>query len=440
MKSAKKNKEKEYSSDEFQEGQSEEKVEGADVCMRNRKQRKFVGIVQKEYVSNDDLVIKEKLVISYSSDYNIVDLDKRIQKTLEVNTKKKEDNVNKKLQSIEEEYLVVCDIFRLRDLASLKESALKEREKILKNKILSDYNKQTSDIISAYSSLSSGSYISRSNARRKEDLVNKYLEISSKFIDMSIERIREEEEEVDECPLCKTSLSEVQISISGLKTCPNPTCCLEEKIYRPVTVPPKEYDTWNNLLKEHKRFMGAAPTNINIEKVMADLDGYFVKKGRPPGKHYRSLPCNEEGEKEGTCHQDIYLALKELKYVQYYKYHRYLCMMYYGWVLPDLSYLVETMEKNYRAKQEVWKQLNIKERGGKSTISTPFRLCMEYQHAGCKISLSKFKITGKKKTINRYIKSYSRLCNLAGYTFPHYVCDKALTDEDFYLEGLYGDF
>jgi hypothetical protein len=250
----------------------------------------------------------------------------------------------------------------------------------------------------------------------KEKTVDAYFEIASSFVPMTInkENINKIDHTNNVCLTCGESLHGCNISFSGLLICGE--CGSNNKSSKPVSSAAKEYDVCGNLLKAHKRYTGTAPIKFDIKVMMEDLDDYFTSQGKKPGSYYRALPLNEDGRKDDTSQDILCLALKEIGYGIYYKDYMYIGHHYYGWKLHNLRHLEDVMIRNFRAKQEVWNSMSIEERGGQSSLSTQYRLCREYQHAGHKCKLKDFKVSKKKKTIARYDKAYANMCKKAGFT------------------------
>jgi len=393
-----------------------------------QKKKRFVPVFARAGQSE---LQQEKLPleVAYSTDYNIVELDRRITKLL-THTKQEVDDVNEELRLLQSEIDIATSVVSLKHLQARQKKLETRYDDLVTNKRQESYKNRTSEYLSIYADMHNDakridatrldSYKLTDEEKKKERVVDQYLSIAASFVEMKI--TKQTLNIIDECSQCGASLYGVLVSESGHRICPNPTCEVDNHLTKIQGLPPKEYDPYKNFLKAHKRYIGGNKGVFStelLETLMSDLDSYFTQKGEKDGAYYRALPLNERGRKDGTSHEAICKAFKQLGYEYFYKYYMYICHVYYGWNLPDLAGLEEQIERNFRAKQEIWDSMSSDERGGQSSLSTQYRLCREYQHVGYECDLSEFKVSRKIKTVSRYDRAYSIMCTRSGFKFPH---------------------
>ncbi len=367
----------------------------------------------------------DPIIVESISSCDILHIDKRIKDKF-IQQKTEIPMLNQEIAQLNDEITHVRLISRLRDLESRKSYIIRKMSDINLDIEVKKYINATQYIIEAYlaignvpsiiDAMSSSSLIMNTEERRLEKLVDSYLKIASEYIYVIIE-VGPSKYIADDCSLCGQSLIGTKMMTTGARICLNDSCRGENRFQGSTQMPPKEYDTWKNLLKAHYRYTGKAAVKFNVDVIMGDLDIYFTSIGGHDGQYYRSMPVNKFGRKDGTSHEDICNAFKKLGYAQFYKDYMYVCRKYYGWILPDLAHLESIMEVNFRRKQEEWDKMTIEERGGKSALATGYRLCREYQHAGFHCTLDEFKVSSKKITLNRYDRAYNIMCTRAGFKF-----------------------
>jgi hypothetical protein len=251
---------------------------------------------------------------------------------------------------------------------------------------------------------------------KREKIVDAYISIARKYVKMDVEKIVKVNMD-DICFSCHLDLVSVKTSSSGLKICP---CGAENEVAKPIIVPPKEYIVWINFHKTFTRDMGEKKVEV-IDLIMSDLDAQAKMDGKPIGDYYRNLPLNKYGFKKGTSVAILCSNLSKLGYTEHYKNYAYIGHKQYGWTLrTHLKSRVSEMERNFKAKQDVWDTMTPDEKEGNSSISNNYRLCREYQHLGEKCRLRDFNVSGKRETIEKYDRVYKKMCIGAGFKFPHY--------------------
>jgi len=375
------------------------------------------------------------LVIEYSTSYDILSVDAMVKAKLDAETNDlpmlREEieiidieisraRIISTRRTLEQQRLNIMDRVNNITQSISKKKYILDTKSILESFLLLDASESNrSD--TPIDAMNVSNNMQSENERSIEKLVDSYLAVAVKYIDIIIDKTVVSHTN-NICMFCGQSLVGGKTLSTGTILCPNESCGGENKYMSSIQLPPKEYDTWKNLYKAHCRHMGKAQIKFNIDIMMKDLDDYFTlvcDPPKPPGEYYRSLPLDTDGKKAGTSHYILCDALKVIGYQQFYKDYMYVCNVYYGWKLPELSKLEPVMESNFRLKQDEWDNMTVEERGGKSALATGYRLCREYQHAGFNCTLDDFRVSSRRATLDRYDKAYKMMCVRAGFKFPH---------------------
>lgn len=261
---------------------------------------------------------------------------------------------------------------------------------------------------------------------RREKIVDIYISIAAKYVKLDIDK-KVQVHLNDICIECQANLVGTKTSSSGSKIC---SCGVENPSAKALITPPKEYIVWGNFLKIFKRSIGDIDIKP-IDLIMKDLDSLAASEKEPPGNYYRQLPPDKYGFKKDTSVSSLCNKLSILGYSDYYKGYAYIGHMYYGWSLrTHLKLRILELERNFKAKQDVWDNMSIDEKEGNSSISNPYRLCRELQHLGEHCRLRDFNVSTKRKTLEKYDRVYKRMCIGAGFRFPHYIEEESYSSED----------
>lgn len=385
------------------------------------------GIVDNspEYKHDKIVVPKLPIVVKYSRNYDIVYIDNVIKEKLRLETGNAiglEKEIERLEQQVEDSMSVP---FINATTLKIKRLTIKV-EKLKKDAVTQKYISETKDYIRKYKSIPKEEIVvdimDLNQVRvtptelQIERIVDEYLSKAVNYIELVIEK-EVLEANLHYCISCEYDLSSIPSTRTGIRICPS--CEAENKIPRAAYMALKEYDVFGNFLKAHRRYTCSIELKFDIKILMKELDVYFASTGEKPGKYYRDLPSKKNGRKEGTCQMRLCDALKAIGKVSYYKYYSSIGMHYWGWKPALLDHLLETIKKNFQIKQDEFDKMDPDERGSHSAPPTEFRLWAEYNHAGYKCDISLFKISRKPATLNRYIKTYSLMCERAGIKFPH---------------------
>lgn len=368
----------------------------------------------------------QNLSMTYNADCNIVALDPIVKQLISAHITKSISETEDKLKLVNKQIDECIIIMEMRELNVLKINLTSRLESLKNEEILQRYVSESIPLLLSFRNVPiSDDVLDATDVSRqrpshsdlaRERIVDSYMRLLASLQLPTISVVKEATitlSQANTCCSCNAPLLGCSELLSGLIICS--ICCTGNK--RKISSSnSKEYDGLINLLKAHKRYIGVKTPNCNIDLVKSGLDKHFLAEGKKSGEYYRSQPLDYQGMKEGTSVDGLCAALKALGHDDLYKYYMYIGHHYYGWKIPDLRYLEEDMIRNFRAKQEVWdNSMTENEKGCRSNLCTEYRLCREYQHAGYDCDLSRFKISRKTETLERYHKGYAIMCKRSGF-------------------------
>ena len=81
-------------------------------------------------------------------------------------------------------------------------------------------------------------------------------------------------------------------------------------------------------------------------------------------------------KKEDTNKKMIWNALEKLGYNQYYDEVSYICHIYWGWKLPDLTFYRDRILRDYQTTQKIWNKIK-KDYRRSASLGTQYRLYVQ---------------------------------------------------------------
>lgn len=228
----------------------------------------------------------------------------------------------------------------------------------------------------------SGSKINNYKSNKTKLLLEEYLDFCSSYI--KVERIKNVKN-IFTCIACGRNLEDLKEDSDGVITCPTCNCI---NSYMTPTVYHRDFEKFsyyfdediNNFVKILDKFEGK--TNLILDNdFLILLDNYFVSIGMKKGENIRKLSCNLDGKKPGTSRKILWTALENLGFSQYYDETSYICNIYWGWKLPDLTKYRDQLIKDYQLSQNVWNSIKIEYKRSAS-LGTQFRLYVQLMAVG----------------------------------------------------------
>ena len=395
--------------------------------------KKCSSSVKEEGVKIFD--IPEKIEATYKDNYNILNIDDIIRKKLNQEKYTDLSNLKIKYKNLEEQ------TNRPQNFVA-RETAINKMMKI-KNEIgenLITYENKVKDLIVSYKKFNGliktvSFEISDDNKEEIDDnnydiekfeernnIIEKYLEIASNYIDINIVKINNFRKEI--CCGCGISLSKILPNDDGFVRCPDQECqtenivtvhtkIIKEGIYNNGNTP----ESIDNFLKAFIYYQGLQNVKLN-ENLYTKLDDHFRKIKRPTGDEIKKLPLTSRGMRGDTDHKMMWTALSSIGFSEYFKHSNYICNIYWGWVLPNVMHLKELIINHYNITQQIFNKIPVEERERDSSLGVPYRLWRHLQLAGHDCHMSEFKIVVNRESLNCHDKLWKRMTEEANLIDP----------------------
>ena len=175
----------------------------------------------------------------------------------------------------------------------------------------------------------------------------------------------------------------------------------------------------NNFVKILDKFEGK--TSLIIDNHLIELlDNYFLGLGMKKGSEIKKIPCNLDGKKDGTTRKLMWNALEYLNYSQYYDETSYICNIYWGWKLPDITKYRDQLIKDYQLTQNIWNSIKSEYKRSAS-LGTQFRLYVQLMAVGYPhCNRDDFKIQENIESLRLHNDAWKRMCEKCNIKY-HYV-------------------
>ena len=282
-----------------------------------------------------------------------------------------------------------------------------EIEDYKNDKSLNEYISSTEEILSEL----------KGERGNDEDLIETYFSICRKYINIDFIR---SSDEAGKCRGCGEKIEE-NIQSDDLQVCPHCDCLntvmRPSKYTRDIEFGNTFYDEdIINFIKVMDKFEGKNTTPIH-DGLYDELDLYMENINMKKGEYYRSLPLKEDGEKEGTSKAILWQALESLGHNQYYDVAPYICHVYWGWKLPDLTLYRDKLIEDYQSTQAVWVRIK-KDYKRSASLGTQYRLYVQLLAVGypyCK--KENFRIQEMVESLRMHNHAWKRMCEEAGVDY-----------------------
>lgn len=256
-------------------------------------------------------------------------------------------------------------------------------------------------------------------------IIERYLEIARKYTEVNIFKKYN-----NHCMNCKSDISLSELNDIGMLVC---SVCGKETVtlattisyneeYTPINVNVgnlKDYEDRENFYKALVKYQGKQPNKLQSH-LYEKLDEYFISINYPIGEQISAMQLNDDIgtsiKTRGNSNRLLMLkALKDIGMSNYYEDINLLCQLYWGWELPDLSNLEETIMKDYDLSQEVFER----HKGDrKSCLNIQYRLWRHLSRRGHPCKPNNFKIIKTPEIIKYYERIWEIICKELGWGQP----------------------
>jgi DNA-directed RNA polymerase subunit M/transcription elongation factor TFIIS len=237
-------------------------------------------------------------------------------------------------------------------------------------------------------------------------IIRKYLSIAGKYIRVDV--VQELPLNIF-CPGCKENLKELAADENGVLKCK----CGYEKMtitrsYTSSEYTPSSKNSYNdrdNFIKALIRYEGRELDKLP-EDLYQKLDAYFVSSGMPSGEEVRS------GKVDFAYTKDMmYKAMESIRR-PIYEHANLVMSKYWGYKLPDITHLYDTIILHYDITQKVFQEeLN---EDGNSSLNTQFRLFKHLQMVNHPCSWSDFRIPKTRSIVEKDETLWKSMCLKTG--------------------------
>jgi len=367
---------------------------------------------------------------TYNDDYNILYVDDIIRKKLKYEATKEPAIIKAKIEGLEKAIAEPQYVIQRLQMTEQIDRLKVQLGRLIENKVLEDYIRESSPYISAYKQLKPlvkkivfGKTIEETQTEtwpetlRRLSIIDKYLNIAKNYIKIDV--FRSVPVTPDVCLFCGESIDRMGNSDDGVIRCLN---CLTEHSSMILTkttkdngritaAPSMSDDSIENFLRAFNRYMGLQ--DKPPEELYTMLDAYFKSCGRPTGADIRQLPLNRRGRRGDTNHKMLINALSQIGRTEYYEDINLIGHIYWGWLLPDVMHLRETIIEDYNETQKIFHQIPLKERGRESSLATQYRLFRHLQLCGYDCKIEEFKIAENATSLRLHHQIWKKICDQA---------------------------
>lgn len=382
---------------------------------------KLASIVNREQEEE----IPDKIVGTYTHDFNIIHIHHIILRKLELEKKREVVEIKKELEKLEEEVKRPQSLIERLSSREKISQLQSEIEFIESGKKKEKYLQQIGPVIERYKllgpailkkSFETGSKFSEPDEERIR-IIEEFTQIASLYFCVNLYR---ETGPISNFCLCNFDLSDVFIDENGMQVCP---LCGNERFvcsyaYESDKSPSlrSDYDNGENFWKALQRFQGKQANKIP-DTLFSFLDDYFSKRGLSAGEEIRRQPLNSRGRKDGTDLSLMYEALEKGKYYLY-RDANLICHLYWGWTLPDLSHIEEQIMEDYHKTQKIYNQI---EKTRSSSLGTQFRIFKHLQLRGYPCFIDDFKLVEMADSVEFHETTWKEMCEKSGDPDLYYI-------------------
>jgi hypothetical protein len=389
----------------------------------------YLGLSDLRPSQTPDLEIPEKIVASYTNDYNIFRIHDIVLRKLK-NEQRSTHHLENKLQ-IELNRIANPQSILERKISINKINELREEiDYISSGKKVQDYLSMAEPYLETYKELcpemkkidftateSSEEEEKTLQYREKMSVISAFLNLAQQHIPIDIIRKKKSSQRC----ICGQDLSDVYVDEWGNQECPQ---CGNERYMPGYNISKKDtiasrndYSDSGNFKKSFIRYQGKQVDNIP-ESLFKDLDAYYEARGKPVSKDIQSRPLTRKGRKKGTDLPMLYKALQETGYSSLYEDANLIAHKYWGWKLPDVGHLESLIMNDYKKTQRIY---NMLPKDRSSSLGTQFRLFKHLELRGHPCSIDDFKIVKMRESLEFHDETWRQICELCEDPDIYYI-------------------
>lgn len=187
--------------------------------------------------------------------------------------------------------------------------------------------------------------------------------------------------------------------------------CVQSSQKKPKT----DYEDEGNFMKSIARYQGKQSRKIDFVTLKKELDLYFSQYGFPIGDEIKKLDFNEDQRTKGKTNiTKMINALSKLKRPNLYEDVNLICHEYWGWNLPDISFIVDKLIEDYRKTQKVYISLS---KTRKSCLNLQYRLFKHLQALEVPVKKEDFRIPTTDNILVYHDSLWEQMCLQTGIRF-----------------------
>lgn len=223
------------------------------------------------------------------------------------------------------------------------------------------YLEESKNIITEFKNSGGDRFDTKTEKTVLKDLLSRYIVILEKYVKVQVNYDQKK------CKVC------------------NSVCVCKNKKVR------KDYEDEINFIKALNRFQGKQNKKINFPVIIKELDDYFKRYSKPVSDYIKKMPLNDDGYTRGnTSIAKLNEALIETKNTKLYEDINLLCHEYWGWELPNISEIYDTIISDYRITQAAYDRIEDKNR--KSCLNLQYRIFKHLELRGFPVTKDNFKL------------------------------------------------
>lgn len=385
-------------------------------------------------------ITTQKITGTYNEDYNILYLDEIIRRKLD-------NEKHTCLPRLKQEYLTLYNSILQPQTYGLRQYTLTKIQDLMQQITsiedgtrMKEYISKVSTILEKYRNCTGNVRVVNfgskpksyneldDDARNKIALIDEFIDIAGNYIDIDVIRVNTETSDI--CIACGKSIAKIAPDDNGIIRCADEDCQTEHNIYitaklakdntrisSTTVVGDESFENFDKAFLEYQGLQQDPPPHSICE----ELDAYFISKGRPSGAKISAMPLNSRGRRYDTTPKMLWDALSSIGRSEYYKDTNYIGKIYWGWVLPNVMHLRESIKYKYIKTQKGFYAIPPEERDRNSSLGTQYRLWRHLQLENHECYPYEFKIAENPESIRIHNKLWRIMCESADDDDIYYI-------------------